>query len=128
MLTRIYGTAFPSSGPDEHLQFIEEVKKRDHRRLGKEFDFFSISDEVGAGLVVYHPNGALLRYILEEFERKEHLRRGYLFAKGPHILKLDMWKRSGHFENYRENMYLTKVDEVDYGIKPMNCSGPHHGI
>ncbi len=122
MLTRIYGTAFPSiDALRQHLEFLEEVKKRDHRRLGKELDLFSISDEVGAGLVIYHPNGALLRHILEDFEKKEHLRRGYLFAKGPQILKLDMWKRSGHFENYRENMYLTKVDEVEYGLKPMNC-------
>ena len=104
-----------------YVEFLEEVKKRDHRRLGKELDLFSISDEVGAGLVIYHPNGALLRHILEDFEKKEHLKRGYLFVKGPQILKLDMWKRSGHFENYRENMYMTKVDDVEYGLKPMNC-------
>jgi threonyl-tRNA synthetase len=122
MLTRIYGTAFATvEALKEHLEFLEEVKKRDHRRLGKELDLFSISDEVGAGLVIYHPNGALLRHILEDFEKKEHLKRGYLFVKGPQILKLDMWKRSGHFENYRENMYMTKVDEVEYGLKPMNC-------
>lgn len=122
MLTRIYGTAFPDqTALDNHLQFLEEVKKRDHRRLGRELDLFSVSDDVGAGLVIYHPNGALLRYLLEDFERKEHLKRGYQFVVGPHILKLDMWKRSGHFENYRDNMYFTKIDEVDYGIKPMNC-------
>ena len=122
MLTRIYGTAFPSrQALDEHLAFLEEVKKRDHRRLGRELDLFSISDEVGAGLVIYHPNGALLRWLLEDFERKEHLKRGYQFVIGPQILKLDMWKKSGHYENYRENMYFTTVDEVEYGIKPMNC-------
>ena len=122
MLTRIYGTAFPSEEAlKNHLTFLEEVKKRDHRRLGKELDLFSISDEVGAGLVIYHPNGALLRYLLEDFERKEHLKRGYQFVVGPQILKLDMWKKSGHYENYRENMYFTKIDEVEYGIKPMNC-------
>jgi threonyl-tRNA synthetase len=122
MLTRIYGTAFvDQKSLDEYLQFLEEVKKRDHRRLGKELDLFSISDEAGAGLVIYHPNGALLRYILEDFERKEHLKRGYKFVVGPHILKLDLWKKSGHYENYRENMYFTKVDDVEYGIKPMNC-------
>jgi threonyl-tRNA synthetase len=122
MLTRIYGTAFPSpESLNKYLDFLEEVKKRDHRRLGKDLDLFSISDDVGAGLVIWHPNGALLRHILEDFEKKEHLKRGYHFAKGPQILKLDMWKRSGHYENYRENMYLTKVDDVEYGLKPMNC-------
>jgi threonyl-tRNA synthetase len=122
MLTRIYGTAFASvDALKQHLEFLEEVKKRDHRRLGKELDLFSISDEVGAGLVIYHPNGALLRHILEDFEKKEHLKRGYHFVKGPQILKVDMWKKSGHYENYRENMYFTKVDDVEYGLKPMNC-------
>jgi threonyl-tRNA synthetase len=122
MLTRIYGTAFPDEKSlKEYITFLEEVKKRDHRRLGKDLDLFSVSDEVGAGLVIYHPNGALLRYLLEDFERKEHLKRGYQFVYGPHILKLDMWKKSGHFEHYRENMYFTKIDEVEYGIKPMNC-------
>ena len=122
MLTRIYGTAYPSAEAlREHLNFLEEVKRRDHRRLGRELDLFSISDEVGAGLVIYHPNGALLRYILEDFEKKEHLKRGYRFVIGPQILKVDLWKKSGHFENYRENMYFTKVDEVEYGLKPMNC-------
>ena len=122
MLTRIYGTAFADKKAlNDYINFLEEVKKRDHRRLGKELDLFSISDETGAGLVIYHPNGALLRYLLEDFERKEHLKRGYQFVYGPHILKLDMWKKSGHFDNYRENMYFTKIDEVEYGIKPMNC-------
>lgn len=122
MLTRIYGTAFfDNESLDRYLQYLEEVKKRDHRRLGKELDLFEISDEVGPGLVIYHPNGALLRYILEEFERKEHLKRGYQFVFGPNILKLDMWKRSGHFDNYKDNMYFTKIDDVEYGIKPMNC-------
>lgn len=122
MLTRIYGTAFPDQESlDRYITFLEEVKKRDHRKLGKELDLFSISDEAGPGLVIYHPNGALLRYILEDFERKEHLKRGYKFVVGPHMLKLDMWKKSGHYDNYRENMYFTKIDDVDYGIKPMNC-------
>ena len=122
MLTRIYGTAFPSAEAlQEHLKFLEEVRKRDHRRLGRELDLFSISDEVGAGLVIYHPSGALLRYILEDFEKKEHLKRGYQFVIGPQILKVDLWKKSGHYENYRENMYFTKVDDVEYGLKPMNC-------
>ena len=125
MLTRIYGTAFPDEKSlKDYLTFLEEVKKRDHRRLGKDLDLFSISDEVGAGLVIYHPKGALLRWLLEDFERKEHLKRVYHFVVGPHILKLDMLTKSGHFENYRENMYFTKVDEVEYGITPMNC--PSH--
>ena len=71
--------------------------------------------------MIYHPNGALLRYILEDFEKKEHLKRGYQFVIGPQILKVDLWKKSGHYENYRENMYFTKVDDVEYGLKPMNC-------
>jgi len=91
MLTRIYGTAFADKKAlKEYLTFLEEVKKRDHRRIGKDLDLFSISDEVGAGLVIYHPKGALLRWLLEDFERREHLRRGYDFVVGPHILKLDM--------------------------------------
>ncbi|HPU28912.1 MAG TPA: threonine--tRNA ligase [Syntrophorhabdaceae bacterium] len=122
MLTRIYGTAFPDKESlDKYLNFLEEVKKRDHRRLGRELDLFSIPDEVGPGLVIYHPNGALLRYLLENFERQEHLKRGYKFVVGPHMLKLDLWKKSGHYENYRENMYFTKIDDIEYGIKPMNC-------
>jgi len=122
MLTRIYGTAFPDKESlDKYLNFLEEVKKRDHRRLGRELDLFSISDEVGPGLIIYHPNGALLRYLLENFERQEHLKRGYKFVVGPHMLKLDLWKKSGHYENYRENMYFTKIDDIEYGIKPMNC-------
>ncbi len=122
MLSRIYGTAFfDEESLKKYLNFLEEVKKRDHRKLGRELDLFTLSDEVGPGLVIYHPNGALIRYILEDFERKEHLKRGYKFVYGPHILKLDMWKRSGHYENYKENMFFTKVDDVEYGIKPMNC-------
>lgn len=122
MLTRIYGTAFPDEASlNKYVDFLEEVKKRDHRRLGKDLELFSISDDVGAGLVIYHPNGALLRYLLEDFERKEHLKRGYQFVMGPHILKLDMWRRSGHLDNYKDFMYFTKIDDVDYGIKPMNC-------
>ena len=122
MLSRIYGTAFfDEESLREYLNYLEEVKKRDHRKLGKELDLFTISDEVGPGLVIYHPNGAFIRYILEDFERKEHLKRGYKFVYGPHILKLDMWKKSGHYENYRENMFFTKIDDIEYGIKPMNC-------
>ncbi|MBW1679476.1 MAG: threonine--tRNA ligase [Deltaproteobacteria bacterium] len=122
MLQRIYGTSFPSQEElQNHLQRLEEAKKRDHRKLGKELDLFSIQEEVGAGLVIFHPNGALFRTILEDFEKREHLKRGYQIVKGPQILKLDLWKKSGHWDNYRENMYFTEVDNQKYGLKPMNC-------
>jgi threonyl-tRNA synthetase len=122
MLRRIYGTAFfDEASLRDYLTFLEEVKKRDHRRLGRELDLFSVSDEVGAGLVIYHPQGAMIRYVLEDFLRKEHLKRGYELVYGPHILKVDMWKRSGHYDHYRDLMYFTKVDDEEYGIKPMNC-------
>ncbi len=122
MLQRIYGTAFPSQEDlDRYLHLLEEAKKRDHRKLGKVLDLFSILDEAGPGLVIWHPKGAMLRYLVEEFERTEHLKRGYQMVVGPQLLKRELWERSGHFDNYRDNMYFTTVDEVDYGIKPMNC-------
>jgi len=122
MLQRIYGTAFPSKKDlKQYLHLLEEAKKRDHRKLGRELDLFSISDEAGPGLVIWHPKGAMLRYLIEEFERTEHLKRGYEMVVGPQILKRDLWEKSGHFDNYRDNMYFTSVDGIDYGIKPMNC-------
>lgn len=122
VLQRIYGTAFPDlQGLKDYLHMLEEAKKRDHRRLGRELDLFSLSEEAGPGLVIYHPKGALLRTILEDFEKREHLKRGYQIVIGPQLLKLDLWKRSGHFENYRDKMYFTKVEDAEYGIKPMNC-------
>ena len=122
MLQRIYGTAFATEEKlDNYLRFLEEAKKRDHRKLGKELELFSIHDEVGAGLIIYHPKGALLRRIIEDFEVREHLKRGYQLVKGPQILKVDMWKKSGHLDNYREHMYFTEVDGQQYGLKPMNC-------
>jgi threonyl-tRNA synthetase len=122
MLQRIYGTAFPDKEAlKKYLKFLEEAQRRDHRRLGKDLDLFSFSDEVGAGMVIYHPKGALIRHILEVFEKQEHLRRGYHLVIGPTLLKTDLWKRSGHFDHYRENMYFTEIDEQSYGIKPMNC-------
>ncbi len=124
MMQRIYGAAFATKEDlDKYLKFLEEVKKRDHRRIGKELDLFSIKDEVGPGLIIWHPKGAMLRYLIEEFERKEHLKRGYEFVKGPEILRTDLWKRSGHFDHYRENMYFTEIDNQSFGIKPMNCLG-----
>lgn len=122
MLQRIYGTAFPREEELEaYLDALEEAKKRDHRRLGKELDLFQLNDEVGPGLVIFHPKGMLLRYIIEEWERKEHLRRGYHMVMGPQILKEELWKKSGHYDHYRENMYFTEVEGQVYGIKPMNC-------
>jgi threonyl-tRNA synthetase len=124
MLQRIYGTCFETGAAlKDHLNKIEEAKKRDHRKLGKELDLFSIHDEVGAGLVFYHPKGALLRMLIEDYEKKEHLRRGYQIVMGPHILKSDIWVTSGHYEYYKDNMYIFKVDEEEYAIKPMNCPG-----
>ena len=122
MLQRIYGTAFADKKELEaYLNRLEEAKRRDHRKLGRELDLFSFSDEVGAGFAIWHPKGAMLRTILEDFERREHLKRGYDIVVGPQILKTELWQRSGHYENYRENMYFTEVDEQGFGIKPMNC-------
>jgi threonyl-tRNA synthetase len=122
MLQRIYGTGFAKEGElAEYLRIIEEAKKRDHRKLGRELDLFQINDEAGAGLVIFHPKGAMLRAIIEDWERKEHLKRGYEMVMGPQILKVDLWKKSGHFDHYRENMYFTEIEDQGYGIKPMNC-------
>jgi len=122
MLQRIYATAFQNKKElKAHLHRLEEARKRDHRKLGRELDLFSFSEEAGAGLVLWHPKGAMLRSIIEDFERKEHLKRGYELVVGPQILKTELWKMSGHYEHYRENMYFTEVDEQGYGIKPMNC-------
>ena len=122
MLQRIYGTAFVDKKELEaYLNRLEEAKRRDHRKIGRELDLFSFSDEVGAGFPIWHPKGAILRTVLEDFERKEHLKRDYDIVVGPQILKSELWQRSGHYENYRENMYFTEVDEQSYGIKPMNC-------
>jgi threonyl-tRNA synthetase len=122
MLQRIYATAFPDKKQlKAHLARLEEARKRDHRKLGRELDLFSFSEEAGAGLAIWHPKGAMLRTVLEDFERREHLRRGYDIVVGPQILRTDLWKTSGHYENYRENMYFTEVEGQSFGIKPMNC-------
>lgn len=122
MLSRIYGVAFADKKAlKEYLTKLEEAKKRDHVRLGSQLGLFSTHEEIGAGLIVWHPKGGMLRYILEDFEIKEHFKRGYELVKGPEILKTELWKKSGHFDHYRENMYFTEIDQQSYGIKPMNC-------
>ncbi len=125
MLQRIYGVAFETQAAlDEHLEKLEEANKRDHRKLGKELDLFSLHDEAGPGLVYWHPKGSTVRRIIEDFWRKEHVKRGYDIIFTPHIAKVDMWKTSGHWSFYRENMYSPMdVDGQDYVIKPMNCVG-----
>lgn len=122
MLQRIYGTGFPTKKElDDYLLFLEEVKKRDHRRLGKDLDLFQISDEAGPGLIIWHPKGAILRTVIEDWERREHLRRGYDIVVGPQILRDHVWIRSGHMDHYKDFMYFTEVEGQTYGIKPMNC-------
>ena len=126
MLQRIYGTAWLS--PDDLKQYLwrlEEAKKRDHRKLGRELDLFSISDDVGSGLVLWHPNGAKVRYLAERFWEDEHLRNGYDFVYTPHIGKSDLWEISGHLGFYAENMYAPiEIEDQQYYLKPMNC--PFH--
>jgi len=124
MLQRIYGTAFlDKKALDKHLNLLEEAKKRDHRKLGKELKFYITDDAIGAGLVVYQPKGALLRTIIEDWEKKEHLSRGYDIIIGPHILKSDIWIRSGHYDFYKEHMYIFDVGDEEYAVRPMNCPG-----
>ena len=125
MLQRIYGTAFFTQKElDEYLKMLDEASKRDHRKIATQLDLFHIyHDTAGAGLVFYHPNGAMLRKIMEDYLRAQHLKRGYQLVVTPNILKGKLWDISGHAENYRENMYYFKVDEEDYVVKPMNCPG-----
>jgi len=122
MLQRIYGTAFASQKElDEHLKLLEEAKKRDHRKLGRELEFYITDEIAGAGLIIYLPKGALLRTIIEDWERAEHLSRGYDIIISPHILKSDIWVRSGHYEFYKEHMYIFDVEDEEYAVRPMNC-------
>lgn len=126
MLQRIYGISFPSKEElRKYLEKIEKAKERDHRKLGKELDLYSVYDEAGAGLVFWHPKGAIIRRIIEEFWIKEHQKAGYEIVYTPHIAKLDLWKRSGHTDFYTEYMYPSmKAEEEEYQIRPMNC--PFH--
>ncbi len=125
MLSRIYGTAFPSQKQlDEHLERLKEAERRDHRVLGKQLDLFHIDEEVGAGLPLWHPKGALIRKIMEDFWRDEHLANGYEMVMIPHIASVELWKTSGHWGFYRENMYSPMdIEGQEYIVKPMNCPG-----
>lgn len=125
MLQRIYGTCFPSKEElDGHLRLLEEAQKRDHRKLGAQLDLFRIyHEEAGAGLVFYHPKGAMLHKIIVDYSQEKHLKEGYELVVTPNILKGNLWEQSGHADYYKENMYYFNVDEEEYAVKPMNCPG-----
>jgi threonyl-tRNA synthetase len=124
-LQRIHGTSFFSKEElAAHLQRLEEAKRRDHRKLGRELDLFSVAEETGAGLILWHPKGGFIRKQIEDFWRDEHLKGGYDLVYTPHIAKLDLWKTSGHTEYYRDSMYAPiEIENVEYQLKPMNCPG-----
>jgi threonyl-tRNA synthetase len=126
MLKRIYGISFPNPKDlKKHLLMLEEAKKRDHRKLGRELDLFSINEDVGPGLVLWHPNGAMIRCLIEDYWRKKHFEAGYKLVYSPHIGKAQLWKTSGHLGFYREGMFDSmKVEDQEYYLKPMNC--PFH--
>jgi threonyl-tRNA synthetase len=125
-MQRIYGTSFFSRKDlEEHLQRLEEAKKRDHRKLGQELDLFSIQDLAGPGLIFFHPKGGMVRKILEDWMRDQYLKRGYSLVYTPHIARADLWKTSGHYNFYAENMFKRmELDDAEYQLKPMNC--PFH--
>jgi threonyl-tRNA synthetase len=124
-LQRIYGTAFFNKKElDEYLAKLEEAKKRDHRKLGQELDLFSIQELAGPGLIFFHPKGGRIRVIIEDWMRDQYLKRGYALVYTPHVMRADLWKTSGHLENYRENMFAgMELDDAEYRLKPMNCPG-----
>lgn len=126
MLQRLYGTSFPTKAAlDDYLKMLEEAAKRDHRKLGKELDLFSIQDLIGPGLILWHPKGGMIRKIIEDYWRDEHLARGYQLVYTPHIARVDLWKTSGHWDFYQENMYKPiEVEDQEFMLKPMNC--PFH--
>jgi threonyl-tRNA synthetase len=126
MLQRIYGTVWPTRAElDAYLKRLEEIQRRDHRRLGRDLDLFSTHEEGGAGLIYWHPNGAVIRETIENFWRREHRKRGYDIVYSPHIAKVDLWKISGHWDFYRDSMYSPMdIDGIEYLLKPMNC--PFH--
>lgn len=124
MLQRIYGTAFDKEEElSAYLHFLREAERRDHRRLGKELDLFSFHEEAGPGVVFYHPRGAVLRGIIEDFLKEEHRKRGYQMVVTPHLFRGRLWHESGHMDYYRENMYVFEKDGMEYVVKPMNCPG-----
>src|SRR3954447_5752160 len=125
MLQRIYGTSWPTQAElDDYLHRLEEAQRRDHRRLGRELDLFSVNEEIGPGLILWHPKGAMIRFLIEQFEQHEQLARGYDLVYTPHIASEKIYRTSGHLETYRENMYAPmSIEEVDYYLKPMNCPG-----
>ncbi len=125
-MQRIYGISFPKQKMvDDYIEFLEEAKKRDHRKLGKQLDLFSIHEEAGAGLIYWHPKGARVRNEIEDFWKKEHLKNGYDLLYSPHVGKSNLWETSGHLSHFKENMYSPmQIDEQDYYVKPMNC--PFH--
>lgn len=125
MLQRIYGTAWNTKEElNDYLQRLEEAAKRDHRKIGKELDLFSVNEDLGPGLILWHPKGAMVRYLVEKFEQEEQLKRGYDLVYTPHIARARLYEISGHLETYHENMYSPmSIEEVDYYLKPMNCPG-----
>ena len=124
MLTRIYGVAFADKEAlKKHIEMLAEAQKRDHRKIGSEMKLFTFRDEVGAGFPIWLPNGARMRSRLEQLLFKAHRKRGYEPVRGPELLRSDLWMVSGHYQNYGENMYFTKIDDVEFGVKPMNCVG-----
>ena len=126
MLQRIYGTSFPTQAEvDAYMARLEEIKRRDHRKVGKDLDLISIQDEIGPGLVLWHPKGSTVRLLIENFWREQHIRDGYQMVYSPHTARLDLWKTSGHLDYYRENMFPSmKLEGSEYQLKPMNC--PYH--
>jgi len=124
MLTRIYGIAFADKASlKAHMDMLAEAAKRDHRKLGNEMKLFTFREEVGAGFPIWLPAGGRLRARLESLLFKAHRKRGYEPVRGPEMLRSDLWKTSGHYQNYGENMYFTKIDDIEFGVKPMNCVG-----
>jgi threonyl-tRNA synthetase len=124
MLQRIYGISFPAQEElDAHLERLQEAKASDHRVLGRQLELYDIFEEVGPGLILWKPKGTIIRRVIEDFWTAEHIKRGYQLTTTPHIARAELWKISGHYDYYKENMFFTAIDEQEYAIKPMNCPG-----